>query len=108
MPRRHPSRPSRSQSTGTDPGVSSTKALLFANSCSSLRASFAVGASTENEIRDLHRSGLLAGPPNGYCGRISPQESGARQPQTEGNLDTKKMDCGSQASNAIRRSLESA
>ena len=42
MPRRHPSPSSRSQSSGADPGVSSTKALLFAKSCSSLRASFAL------------------------------------------------------------------
>jgi len=42
MPRRHPSRPSRSQSSGTEHGVSSTKASLFAESCSSLRASLAL------------------------------------------------------------------
>jgi hypothetical protein len=38
MLRRHPSRPSRSPSSGAKHGVFSTKALLFAKSCFSLRA----------------------------------------------------------------------
>ena len=32
---RHPARPSRSQNSGTKPGVSSIEGLLFAKSCSS-------------------------------------------------------------------------
>jgi hypothetical protein len=40
MPRGHPSRPNRPPSSGAELGVFSTKALLFAKSWSSLRASF--------------------------------------------------------------------
>jgi hypothetical protein len=54
----------------------------------------AAGASTEDEIKDLYRNGLLAGPPNGHCGRISPLESGLPQPQTVGNVDTEEVDWG--------------
>jgi len=56
----------------------------------------AAQVATENEIEDLYRNGLLASPLNGYCGRISPLESGLVQPQTLGNLDTEEMDWSSE------------
>jgi hypothetical protein len=70
--------------------------LLFAKSCASQGKLSAAGATIENEIKDLYRSGLLAGPPDVYWGRISPVESGLPQRQTAGNVDTEEMDCGSQ------------
>jgi hypothetical protein len=69
---------------------------LFPKSCYSPRQVSAAGATTENEIKDLYRNGLLEGPRNGHCGRISPLESGFLQPQTVGNVDTEEMDWGSE------------
>ncbi len=69
---------------------------MFAKSCLAQASFSAAGATTENEIKDLYRSGLLAGPLNGYCGRISPLESGLLHPQTVGNVDTEEMDWGSE------------
>jgi hypothetical protein len=70
--------------------------LLFAKAVLAQGKFFAAGATIENEINDLYRSGLLAGPLNGYCERISPLESGLLQPQTVGNVDTEEMDWGSE------------
>ena len=97
MPRRHPSRPSRSQSSGTD------LTFLQQKDCYSRKAVLASGevlrcrSTIGNPTKDLHRSGLLTGPPNGYFGRLASRESGLPQPQKVADAGTEEMGHGGQS-----------